>query len=355
MRIVLFYQSILSEWNHGNTHFIRGVVTELLKRGHDVSIVEPEKSENEFNLDLVLDTANLVLVHDWNSPKLVKLLGDYRAKNKNFRILFHDTHHRMATDVKAMLDYDLKNYDGVLAFGQSLANLYRSIGVVDSVWTWHEAADTQVFNPIPHIQKEGDLIWIGNWGNEERADQLRKFLIQPASELGLKTQMLGMRYSQDARTALQEHGIDYREWNNHSITDLFSKFRVTIHIPKKPYSLALPGIPAVQVFEALACGIPLISAPWTDSAKLFSPGRDYLVAHDKTEMRKLLKLVVYDEGLAQELSSHGRKTILARHTCSHRVDELLGIFSKMTSPKTPQVKQQLSSVLTTPGEVKRAI
>jgi spore maturation protein CgeB len=40
----------------------------------------------------------------------------------------------------------------------------------------------------------------------------------------------------------------------------------------------LPGIPTIRVFEALACGIPLVSAPWDDSEHLFRPGEDFLVA-----------------------------------------------------------------------------
>jgi spore maturation protein CgeB len=41
MRFVLFYHSLLSDWNHGNAHFLRGVVTELLNLGHRVEVYEP--------------------------------------------------------------------------------------------------------------------------------------------------------------------------------------------------------------------------------------------------------------------------------------------------------------------------
>ena len=49
-----------------------------------------------------------------------------------------------------------------------------------------------------------------------------------------------------------------------------------MHVPRGPYAEALPGIPTIRVFEALACGIPLVSAPWDDCEGLFQPGRDYL-------------------------------------------------------------------------------
>ena len=44
MRIVMFYQSLVSDWNHGNAHFLRGVLSELIARGHDVRAFEPESA-----------------------------------------------------------------------------------------------------------------------------------------------------------------------------------------------------------------------------------------------------------------------------------------------------------------------
>src|SRR5690554_2107559 len=100
MRVVFFIHSLISDWNHGNAHFLRGVLTELAIRGHEVKVFEPEDSwsvrnllevegENldgivsEFrlfypglesirynaaflDLDKALDGADLVIVHEWN-------------------------------------------------------------------------------------------------------------------------------------------------------------------------------------------------------------------------------------------------------------------------------------------------
>jgi spore maturation protein CgeB len=87
----------------------------------------------------------------------------------------------------------------------------------------------------------------------------------------------------------------------------------------------LPGIPTIRVFEALACGIPLISAPWDDVENLFTPGTDYLVARDGVEMRSHMRTLLNDPARSRALAAHGRRTILARHTCAHRVDELLDV------------------------------
>jgi spore maturation protein CgeB len=75
----------------------------------------------------------------------------------------------------------------------------------------------------------------------------------------------------------------------------------------------------------MACGIPLVSAPWDDIEGLFRPGRDYLVAHTGIEMRQHLRAILNDAAVARELARTGLETIRTRHTCAHRVDQLLRI------------------------------
>src|SRR5581483_10545846 len=103
MKIVMFYHSVRSDWNHGNAHFLRGVATELIARGHEVVVYEPSDCWSAQNLvaehgrepldqfataypdlrahlynratldlDLALDGADLVLVHEWNERELVR-------------------------------------------------------------------------------------------------------------------------------------------------------------------------------------------------------------------------------------------------------------------------------------------
>ncbi len=102
-----------------------------------------------------------------------------------------------------------------------------------------------------------------------------------------------------------------------------------MHVPRRPYAEQLPGIPTIRVFEALACGIPLVSAPWEDREGLFTPGEDFLTARDGAEMRTQLEALIRDPALRQRLAAHGLETIRARHTCGHRADELLGIIRQL--------------------------
>jgi spore maturation protein CgeB len=361
MRIVMFYHSLVSDWNHGNAHFLRGVVTELLTRGHSVDVLEPVDGWSRKNLlrecgdeaivnfhhaypalqsrlydfptldlDRELDAADLVLVHEWNEPRLVEAIGRHHATSGGYQLLFHDTHHRSVTDREQMARYALGHYDGVLAFGEVIRRRYLEEGWAERVWTWHEAADVRVFNPRPDRTRRGDLVWIGNWGDEERTAELEEFLIGPVQELELTAQVHGVRYPPEARARLAESGISYRAWlPNYLAPDVFAAFSLTVHIPRRPYVEALPGIPTIRVFEALACGIPLICSPWEDAEGLFTPGDDYQVAKTRQEMRQLMAELLADQDAAHAMAERGRQTILDRHTCGHRVDELLGIVEEL--------------------------
>jgi spore maturation protein CgeB len=103
----------------------------------------------------------------------------------------------------------------------------------------------------------------------------------------------------------------------------------TVHVPRRFYVDLLPGIPTIRVFEALACGIPLVSAPWRDEEGLFRPGEDFLTARDGAEMTRHLAALRDDAGLRAALARQGLATITARHSCAHRAEELLGIIGAL--------------------------
>jgi spore maturation protein CgeB len=361
LKLVFFTHSLISDWNHGNAHFLRGIVAELMALGHEVRVLEPlrgwslqnllqergDAAIDAFNaafprlrstfydpatldLDLALEGADVVIAHEWNPPEVIAQLGRHRALTRSFRLLFHDTHHRIVSAPQEMRALDLSDYDGVLAFGETLRSRYEKLGFGRRAWTWHEAADTSVFRPMPGLDQPLDLVWVGNWGDGERSRELEEFLVHPVRDLQLRARIYGVRYPGEAVRKLTEAGIEYGGWvANFRVPALFACSRMTMHVPRRFYREQLPGIPTIRVFEALACRIPLVTAPWEDSEGLFRPGHDYLVARDGAEMRRHLRRLLDDPALAQEMAEHGYRTVLRRHTCAHRVQELLTICNEL--------------------------
>jgi spore maturation protein CgeB len=282
------------------------------------------------DLDAALDGADLVLVHEWNDPALVARIGAHRRCGGRYLLLFHDTHHRVVSDPAAIRAFDLESYDGVLAFGEVLRDAYLRQGWARRAFTWHEAADIALFRPPETRSPERDLVWVGNWGDGERTAELDEFLIGPIRDLGLSALIHGVRYPDEALAALSAAGIAFSGYlPNVRVPAAFAAARLTVHVPRRPYVRMLPGIPTIRVFEALACGIPLVSAPWIDAEGLFSPGLDYLVAEDGAAMRRHMRLILNEPEIGRALAEHGLRTVQARHSCAHRVDELLSICRQL--------------------------
>jgi spore maturation protein CgeB len=363
MRIVYFTHSLRSCWNHGNAHFVRGVLSELIARGHLVEAYEPERAWSVENLvkdhgergfdayrelypELRSRTysrpeegaahasgADLVIVHEWNDPELVAAVGRVRKRGGRFVLLFHDTHHRAVSAPQEMRAYDLDAYDGVLAFGATLASVYERWGWGNRVFTWHEAADVRRFHPPEHKRDRDGLVWIGNWGDGERSEELAEFLLQPARDSALPLDIYGVRYPAEATAKLQQFGARYHGWlANAAAPDVFTGHLATVHVPRRFYNEMLPGIPTIRVFEALACAIPLLSAPWDDCEHLFRVGEDFLMVRNGVEMTRALSDLKGDPALRENLVRSGLQTIRERHTCAHRVEELLNIIEQVRAP-----------------------
>jgi spore maturation protein CgeB len=287
-------------------------------------------SEKTFDPRLYLNDAELVIVHEWNDPEIVRKIGAFRKINRKMILLFHDTHHRSVTNPDEMARYDLRCYDGVLAFGDVIRNIYLRKGWARNVWTWHEAADQRIFHPVISGEKDGDLVWIGNWGDDERTEELEEFIVEPVRQLKLKASFYGVRYPSHAIRLLKKAKISYKGWiPNYRVPEIFGRYRMTVHVPRKPYVESLPGIPTIRPFEALACGIPLITSPWNDREKLFTAGKDFLVAENGTEMKRLMKDLLVNESLSRSLAFHGLDTIRRRHNCDLRAEQLMRIVNEI--------------------------
>jgi spore maturation protein CgeB len=370
VRIVYFTHSLASCWNHGNAHFLRGVLRSLKRQGHDVQAFEPQGAWSLENLlrdhgpagleawrdaypdldserygagvdlDAALADADLVVVHEWNDPALVARIGRARRRGGRFTLLFHDTHHRAVSDPEAIRAFDLQDYDGVLAFGAALAEVYRRWGWGGRAFVWHEAADVTLFHPPATEAVRQGLVWIGNWGDGERTAELETFLFRPAEAVGLALDVYGVRYPPQALAMLNAHGARYRGWlPNARAPQVFAAHLATVHVPRRFYTQVLPGIPTIRMFEALASGIPLVSAPWDDGEGLFRKGQDYLAARDGLQMERQLRALAADAPLRASLVKSGLATILARHTCDHRAGELLAIAGRLEGALTPRLKE----------------
>ena len=193
VRIVMFYHSLVSDWNHGNAHFLRGVCSELLARGHDVAVYEPRDAWSVQNLIAehghgaagrlcrrlsaccaasATSRRRSTWTSRWTAPTWCSCTSG--ATTRWWRASA-STAPPAATTVcssttpitapsptaTSMAAYDLRHYDGVLAFGARDPRPLPARGLDGRAWTWHEAADTRVFHPLPR-RADARATWCGS-------------------------------------------------------------------------------------------------------------------------------------------------------------------------------------------------
>lgn len=363
--IAYFAHSIRSDWNNGNAHFLRGLLSSMNDLKHDVVVFEPADEWSLRNLhdekkgqqsleqfatcypDLVirpydmqsmsepsywremLAETDIVILHEWNPPEIAEVLLDVR-RDLHFKLIFHDTHHRASSSPEQLSLFGIAKFDGVIAFGETLRRIYSETFGIERVWTLHEAADTDVFKPKPNQRKITDVVWVGNWGDGERSAEIKEYLLAPAEHLReQRFCVYGVRYPNEGLVALREAGVQYGGYlPNLEAPGVYASARLTVHIPRQQYVHAMTGIPTIRVFEALACGIPLISAPWNDSEHLFREN-DFLVVRNTGEMRRAMEHLLDDPEAATAQAKRGLQTVLERHTCRHRAEQLTTILEEI--------------------------
>src|SRR5579884_4248504 len=345
MKICFFVHSIVSDWNHGNAHFLRGLATALVAMGHEVcsyeeagawsyrNLVEqePEKADSavkQFHsaypdievrfyrndshfpvfAEKELDGVDLVIVHEWNAPEVVNEILALKRKC-GFKVLFHDTHHRAYTNPREIRRFNLEAFDGVLAFGEAVRRIYLQAFGVPRVWCFHEAADVQKFYPRKD-EALADVAWVGNWGDDERTRELEEFLIEPTMRSRYRVVVHGVRYPAHAIERLSKAGISFQGYlPNLQAPRVYSQSKISLHIPRRQYSNGLSGVPTIRVFEALACGAVLMCSPWEDAEGLFRPGQDYIVAADGKAMEAEILRLLRDDSARYQIAQNGLETI----------------------------------------------
>ena len=362
IRFCVFAHSWVSDWGHDDAHFLRGLVRELLRMGHevrcyeelgswsltnlvnqeaDVAVQAIEQFRQEFvtldvrffqpdsnlreALKLELRDADVVVIHERNHPDVVNTALSLK-KELGFRCLFHDTHYRAITSTNEILRFHLQLFDGVLAFAEPITRVYRDGLGVSHVWTFHPGADVSHFYPRD-APRDIDLLWIGNGFNGEPHSDLMNYLIQPVAELpSCKAVAHGVNYSEQDRCSLSEAGIEFRGYlPNLTAPEVYSRTALSLHLNQRPYGSGTCGTPSVGMFEALACGSPLLSAPWDDGEQIFRSGDDYIVVKSGEEMKTKIQRLLRDDSARRQIGANGRETILRRHTCAQRAAQLVDI------------------------------
>ncbi len=350
MKIVIFGLTISSSWGNGHATLWRGLVKALVRRGNRVVFFERDVPYYAEHRDLwEIPGGELVLYSDWDSVVAeatrhadeadVAMVTSYCPDgaaashmvlgSKARRTVFYDldtpvTLARLEAGERP--DYlppeGLGGFDSVLSYtgGQALEELKTRLGArhVAPLYGW---VDPEVHRPVDPVQTYlGDLSYLGTYAADRQAT-LEKLFIEPARRLPRRRFIIGgAQYPDSFPWTSNIHFVQHLPPAEHPA--FFCSSTLTLNVTRDAMK-RMGWCPSGRLFEAAACGVPLISDHWEGLEAFFEPGRDILVAKETDDVTTAMMLP--RDHLAT-LARRARERTLEEHTAERRVRELRSIL-----------------------------
>jgi spore maturation protein CgeB len=344
LRIVILGLSITSSWGNGHATTYRGLVRELTTRGHDVLFLErdvpwyasnrdlphPPHGRTALYFDLAelrrrftaeIEEADLVIVGSYVPEGA--LVGEWVTSVARGVTAFYDidtpvTLAKLARGETEYLTPELiREYQLYLSFtgGPTLERLEEEFGS-PMARPLYCSVDAELYYPEP-VGLRWDLGYMGTY-SEDRQPILTKLLIDPARTWPEgRFVVAGPQYPGRLRWPRNVRRIEHLPPRRHR--GFYNAQRFTLNLTRADM-VAAGFSPSVRLFEAAACGTPIISDYWDGLDTLFEPGLEILIARSSGEVSQYLRDVPEPERRA--IGERGRCRVLAEHTAAHRAAEL---------------------------------
>ena len=373
MRIVIFGLTVSSSWGNGHATLWRGLCRALSARGHVVTFYERDVPYYAGARDLtelpgggrlvlyehfadirseavrLCDGADLVLTTSFcpDGKEAARLLLSSRAGIKAFYdldtpVTLNSLDH--GEPVSYLPDEGLSAFDLVLSYtgGRALEELQRRLGarVVAPLYGW---ADPETHYPVAPVEPyRADLSYLGTYA-EDRQTTLEEMLIAPARRLPQMRFLIGgAQYPDSFPWTRNTYFVKHMPPAEHPA--FFSSSRLTLNVTRA--SMASYGYcPSGRLFEAAACGVPLVSDVWEGLDSFFTPGEEILQASHAEDVIAALRL---DAGELARIARNARQRTLDEHSADARAAYLERICASLPRPPV-QARQEAGTVLEPAG------
>lgn len=349
LNIVIFGLSITSSWGNGHATTYRGVIKELNKRGHKITFFEKNLPFYASNRDLSRpEYCKVILYEDFDELKNYKkmvsdadlvIVGSYVPNGVNVGYFVIEN----AKGIKAFYDIDtpvtmtklansdfeylepplISQYDIYLSFtgGPTLKiieNHYHSPLAVP----FYCSFDPDLYFNIS-MSKKWLLGYLGTY-SDDRQPVLDKLLIEPAKRM--KTEkfiVAGPQYPDSIEWYENIERIYHLPPNEHTAfynSQLFTLNITRADMVKAGYS------PSVRLFEAAACGTPIISDNWPGIETILTPNEEIFIVNNSEDVINILNNVSEEERL--RVGKNARKKVMSDHTAGKRAIQLEGYYQQ---------------------------
>lgn len=364
MKIVILGLSITSSWGNGHATTYRSLMRELVRRGHDVLFLERDQPWYAANRDMPkppfgrteiyrsiaelkrrftdeITTADCTILGSFVPDG--KALGEWVTSSAAGVTAFYDIDTPLTLEQIARRDCDylsaelIARYDVYLSFtgGPTLELIEQHYGspMARALFC---SVDPHNYFPEPR-RKKWALGYLGTFGADRQA-KLNSLLLAPATMWPAgRFVVAGPQYPRAIRWPANVQRTTHLAPANHRI--FYNSQRFTLNVTRA--AMVRAGFsPSVRLFEAAACGTPIISDDWSGLKTLFRPAKEILVPTNAGEVLEILQEL--PEHLAREIGSRARERVLREHTSSHRAAELESIIAA-ARPST-SVPRELASI-----------
>jgi spore maturation protein CgeB len=351
MKLVIFGLTVSSSWGNGHATLWRGLISALTDRGHRVVFFERDQPFYASHRDLLElpPGAQLIISASWDEAlPLAKLhlrdadagmVTSYCADGVEAgRLLLNSR-----VPVKSFYDMDtpvtleraergesieyigpegLGGYDVVLSYtgGEALAGLRRLFGARNAL-PLYGSVDPRMHYPVdgkPHYQ--GDISYLGTYA-ANRQEALDRLFLEPARRMPERRFVIGgAQYPQDFAWTPNLYFVQHLPPVEHPA--FYCSSSLTLNVTRAPMA-AMGWCPSGRLFEAAACGTPVLSDAWEGLDSFFRPGEEILIARSTEDAVEALSRS--PEDLAR-MGQRARERALTEHTAARRAEELVAVL-----------------------------
>ncbi len=344
MHLVVLGLSLSSSWGNGHATTFRALLEAFAARGHRVTFLERDKpwyrEHRDFTsipyADLVfydslealdagyrplIEAADAVMIGSY-VPEGVAV-GAYVQRTARGLRTFYDIDTPVTLAKLRRGDHEylspalIPGYDAYFSFtgGPMLDLLERDYGS-PAARALYCSVDPARYHPTDAAARY-DLGYLGTY-SDDRQPTLERLLIEPAGRLPqLRFAVAGPMYPADIAWPANVTRLDHVPPQDHAA--FYGSCRWTLNVTRADM-IAAGWSPSVRLFEAAACGTPIVSDRWAGLDTLLTPGSEIVLADDADAVVALLTSTAEDERRA--MAARARARVLAEHTAAHRAEAL---------------------------------
>jgi len=356
MKVVVFGLTISSSWGNGHATLLRALFRQLIGRGHEITFFERDVPYYAAHRDLAeLPGGKLILYNDWQEKvaKAKREIADTDVamvtsycpdgiaaaelvwQSSALRIFYDlDTpvtlsNFQFGRPLTYLNSRGLGEYDLVLSFtgGAALTALEEDLGA-RKVAPLYGSVDPDLYRRIqPNEYYRAGLSYLGTYAADRQA-ALERLFVAPSWQMPQERFVIGgAQYPDQFPWSSNIFFVQHLPPSEHSA--FFSSARVTLNVTRDTMK-AMGWCPSGRLFEASACGTPIMSDNWSGLEEFFTPGEEILIAQTTEEAVAALQL---SDNELSRISAAARERTLSEHSAARRAEQFETLLIEAREPE----------------------